>query len=248
MYPRPPRSIRGDRESDALTPRPRRRRASSAARRRRRAQRERLGYRCARGGRPAGPRARDAVEGGTRVSPPRRGRRLPEAPAAASLLRSGRRRSDLQAPNHATTVLRSTRFASWRWGANRAAHRRPSAPPCNRPSSPRRRSCSARASRTPTSTSSASPRGPGSRRTAFYFYFRDKRELLLRLTEDVTDELYTPGRHLVLRRGRAHRRGRARRCRRSAPCTASTAPVLRAIVQAAATTTTRSRSFWHAIL
>lgn len=30
----------------------------------------------------------------------------------------------------------------------------------------------------------------GISRTAFYFYFRDKRELLLRLTEDVTDQLY----------------------------------------------------------
>ena len=31
----------------------------------------------------------------------------------------------------------------------------------------------------------------GISRTAFYFYFADKRELLMRLTEDVTDELYT---------------------------------------------------------
>ena len=30
----------------------------------------------------------------------------------------------------------------------------------------------------------------GISRTAFYFYFADKRELLMRLTEDVTDELY----------------------------------------------------------
>src|ERR671931_2474090 len=33
----------------------------------------------------------------------------------------------------------------------------------------------------------------GISRTAFYFYFRDKRELLLRLTEDVTDQLYRQG-------------------------------------------------------
>jgi TetR/AcrR family transcriptional regulator, ethionamide resistance regulator len=33
----------------------------------------------------------------------------------------------------------------------------------------------------------------GISRTAFYFYFRDKRELLLRLTEDVVDELYRQG-------------------------------------------------------
>jgi TetR/AcrR family transcriptional regulator, ethionamide resistance regulator len=36
-------------------------------------------------------------------------------------------------------------------------------------------------------------RRAGISRTAFYFYFRDKRELLLRLTEDVTDELYRQG-------------------------------------------------------
>ncbi|MTD44145.1 TetR family transcriptional regulator [Conexibacter sp. W3-3-2] len=30
----------------------------------------------------------------------------------------------------------------------------------------------------------------GISRTAFYFYFKDKRELLARLTEDLSDELY----------------------------------------------------------
>src|SRR3954464_10697390 len=33
----------------------------------------------------------------------------------------------------------------------------------------------------------------GISRTAFYFYFRDKRELLLRLTENATDQLYRGG-------------------------------------------------------
>jgi TetR/AcrR family transcriptional regulator, ethionamide resistance regulator len=33
-------------------------------------------------------------------------------------------------------------------------------------------------------------RGAGISRTAFYFYFRDKRELLMRLTEEVADVLY----------------------------------------------------------
>ena len=33
-------------------------------------------------------------------------------------------------------------------------------------------------------------RAAGISRTAFYFYFSDKRELLMRLTEDVSDELY----------------------------------------------------------
>jgi AcrR family transcriptional regulator len=32
--------------------------------------------------------------------------------------------------------------------------------------------------------------GAGISRTAFYFYFKDKRELLMRLTEDVTEDLY----------------------------------------------------------
>ena len=32
--------------------------------------------------------------------------------------------------------------------------------------------------------------GAGISRTAFYFYFRDKRELLMRLTEDVAEQLY----------------------------------------------------------
>lgn len=33
--------------------------------------------------------------------------------------------------------------------------------------------------------------GAGISRTAFYFYFKDKRELLMRLTEDVTEDLYS---------------------------------------------------------
>jgi AcrR family transcriptional regulator len=36
-------------------------------------------------------------------------------------------------------------------------------------------------------------RRAGISRTAFYFYFRDKRELLLRLIADVTEQLYTEG-------------------------------------------------------
>ena len=43
---------------------------------------------------------------------------------------------------------------------------------------------------TPISTSSGSPRAAGISRTAFYFYFRDKRELLMRLTEEVNELLY----------------------------------------------------------
>ena len=40
------------------------------------------------------------------------------------------------------------------------------------------------------STSSGSPPRAGISRTAFYFYFRDKRELLMRLTEEVNELLY----------------------------------------------------------
>jgi TetR/AcrR family transcriptional regulator, ethionamide resistance regulator len=86
----------------------------------------------------------------------------------------------------------------------------------------------------------------GISRTAFYFYFRDKRELLLRLTEDVTDELYRQGdvwfsgaaesaaevRTLVANIGALYREHGA---------------VLRAIVQAAATDD-EVAVFWHAIV
>jgi len=86
----------------------------------------------------------------------------------------------------------------------------------------------------------------GISRTAFYFYFRDKRELLLRLTEDVVDELYRQGDiwfsgngdaaddlHVALGNiGAIYRENGA---------------VLRAIVQAAATDD-EVAVFWHAIL
>jgi TetR/AcrR family transcriptional regulator, ethionamide resistance regulator len=86
----------------------------------------------------------------------------------------------------------------------------------------------------------------GISRTAFYFYFRDKRELLLRLTEDVTDKLYRQGdiwfsgageptaevRTAVANIGALYREHGA---------------VLRAIVQAAATDD-EVAVFWHAIL
>ena len=62
-------------------------------------------------------------------------------------------------------------------GPGRGAARRPS-------------SCWPRAPPTPTSTSSGSPPPPGISRTAFYFYFRDKRDLLMRLAGDVTELLY----------------------------------------------------------
>ena len=66
----------------------------------------------------------------------------------------------------------------------------PSEPRCRPRSCARPSSCSPRALAGPTSASSASRRRAGISRTAFYFYFRDKRELLIRLTEDVTELLY----------------------------------------------------------
>jgi AcrR family transcriptional regulator len=86
----------------------------------------------------------------------------------------------------------------------------------------------------------------GISRTAFYFYFRDKRELLLRLTEDVTDELYRQGdiwfsgdgdpsaelREALANIGALYRKHGA---------------VLGAIVQAAATDDEVARS-WHQIV
>jgi AcrR family transcriptional regulator len=86
----------------------------------------------------------------------------------------------------------------------------------------------------------------GISRTAFYFYFRDKRELLLRLTEDVTDELYRQGDiwfsgegepsaevgEALANIGRLYREHGA---------------VLRAIVQAAATDDEMA-VFWHAVV
>ena len=86
----------------------------------------------------------------------------------------------------------------------------------------------------------------GISRTAFYFYFRDKRELLLRLTEDVTDELYRQGDIWFSGVGEPR-----------AEVTTAVAnigalyrehgEVLRAIVQAAATDD-EVAVFWHAIL
>jgi AcrR family transcriptional regulator len=86
----------------------------------------------------------------------------------------------------------------------------------------------------------------GISRTAFYFYFRDKRELLLRLTEDVVDELYRQGDiwfsgtgepAAELREALANIAGVYR----------ENGAVLRAIVQAAATDH-EVAVFWHALV
>ena len=86
----------------------------------------------------------------------------------------------------------------------------------------------------------------GISRTAFYFYFRDKRELLLRLTEDVTDELYRQGDIWFSGDGEP-RAELPTRSRTSARCTASTARCCARSSQAAATDD-EVAVFWHAIL
>ena len=86
----------------------------------------------------------------------------------------------------------------------------------------------------------------GISRTAFYFYFRDKRELLLRLTEDVTDELYRQGDIWFSRRRRAEAE-LAAAVANIGTLYREHGAVLRAIVQAAATDD-EVAVFWHAIL
>jgi TetR/AcrR family transcriptional regulator, ethionamide resistance regulator len=83
-------------------------------------------------------------------------------------------------------------------------------------------------------------------RTAFYFYFRDKRELLLRLTEDVVDELYRQGD--IWFSGSGEPAAELRQALSNiAALYRENGAVLRAIVQAAATDD-EVAVFWHAIL
>ena len=86
----------------------------------------------------------------------------------------------------------------------------------------------------------------GISRTAFYFYFRDKRELLLRLTEDVTDELYRQGDIWFSGAGEPTAEV-AEALQKIGALYREHGAVLRAIVQAAATDD-EVAVFWHAIL
>jgi AcrR family transcriptional regulator len=86
----------------------------------------------------------------------------------------------------------------------------------------------------------------GISRTAFYFYFRDKRELLLRLTEDVTDELYRQA-DIWYSGGEDPAAEVAEALRNISALYTEHGAVLRAIVQAAATDD-EVAVFWHAIL
>jgi AcrR family transcriptional regulator len=86
----------------------------------------------------------------------------------------------------------------------------------------------------------------GISRTAFYFYFRDKRELLLRLTEDVTDELYRQGDIWFSGAGEPHVE-LAAAIGNIGGLYREHGAVLGAIVQAA-TTDHEVSVFWHAIV
>ena len=86
----------------------------------------------------------------------------------------------------------------------------------------------------------------GISRTAFYFYFRDKRELLLRLTEEVTQRLYAEGDIWFSGDGEpAAELGRA--LANIGALYREHGAVLRAIVQAAATDDEIAVS-WHRIV
>jgi TetR/AcrR family transcriptional regulator, ethionamide resistance regulator len=86
----------------------------------------------------------------------------------------------------------------------------------------------------------------GISRTAFYFYFRDKRELLLRLTEGVTDQLYRQGD--IWFSGAGDPAAELREALSNiAGIYRDNGAVLRAIVQASATDD-EVAVFWHAIV
>jgi TetR/AcrR family transcriptional regulator, ethionamide resistance regulator len=89
-------------------------------------------------------------------------------------------------------------------------------------------------------------RRAGISRTAFYFYFRDKRELLMRLTEDVTQRLYAESDIWFSGEGEpVEELGRA--LHNVAALYRAHGDVLRAIVDAASADEEVAR-FWHAII
>ena len=86
----------------------------------------------------------------------------------------------------------------------------------------------------------------GISRTAFYFYFRDKRELLLRLTEEVTRRLYAEG-DIWFSGDGAPEDQLARALRNVASLYREHGNVLRAIVDAASADQ-EVAEFWHRII
>jgi TetR/AcrR family transcriptional regulator, ethionamide resistance regulator len=86
----------------------------------------------------------------------------------------------------------------------------------------------------------------GISRTAFYFYFRDKRELLMRLAEDVTQRLYAEGDvWFTDSDDPAEELGQA--IRNSAALYREHGELLRALADAATTDEELAR-FWHGII
>ncbi|HEX2105949.1 MAG TPA: TetR/AcrR family transcriptional regulator, partial [Solirubrobacteraceae bacterium] len=86
----------------------------------------------------------------------------------------------------------------------------------------------------------------GLSRTAFYFYFRDKRELLMRLAEDVTQRLYAEG-DVWFSGGRDPAEELGHAIRNSAALYREHGELLRALADAATSDEELAR-FWHGII
>lgn len=86
----------------------------------------------------------------------------------------------------------------------------------------------------------------GISRTAFYFYFRDKRELLMRLAEGVTDQLYAEAEAWWEGEGE-DRDDLARAMTRIAALFREHAPLLRAVIEVS-TYDDEIGGFWRAIV
>jgi AcrR family transcriptional regulator len=88
--------------------------------------------------------------------------------------------------------------------------------------------------------------GAGISRTAFYFYFRDKRELLMRLTEDVAEQLYVEADRWYSGEGDPEEEMREA-LRKIAALYDEHSPLLRVIVEVS-TYDDEVAQFWRAVL
>jgi AcrR family transcriptional regulator len=88
--------------------------------------------------------------------------------------------------------------------------------------------------------------GAGISRTAFYFYFRDKRELLMRLTEDVAEQLYAEADRWYSGDGEPEEEMREA-LRKIAALYEQHSPLLRVIVEVS-TYDDEVAEFWRAVL
>ena len=192
-----------------------------------------------RGGRLRAPAVRVRVGAPRFSSPPRPAPEPGAGRGTPSIIGPARDARDIRP--------RSTRLIPWRWGANRAAHRRPSAPRSRRRCSRRRQALLREGVSYADLNIERIATRAGISRTAFYFYFRDKRELLLRLTEDVTDELYRQGDIWFSGAGEPRAEVGEAAVANIGALYREHGAVLRAIVQAAATDD-EVAVFWHAIL